>query len=140
MAANEISGAGVIIRFFVALLLVFASYNPEGYSYFHWGLRHISDFSVLKLFIGVVLLIGWTIYIRATLSSLGGFGIFLSIAFFATLLWLLVDLGVIPATSVRAISYLVLIVISALMATGMIWSHVRRRISGQVDVDEIETP
>ena len=92
----------------------------------------------LKIFAGIVLLIGWAVYIRATRRSLGIIGISLAIGFFATLLWLLIDLNIIPADSVRAVTYLILIIISGLLATGICWSHIRRRISGQLDVDDIE--
>jgi hypothetical protein len=33
---------------------------------------------------------------------------------------------------------MVLFVISALLAVGMTWSHIRRRLSGQFDIDDIE--
>ena len=138
MKVKEINWVGVGARFLLAMVLVFATYNPSGYSYFHWGIKHISDFSVLKLFAGVVLLIGWTMFIRATLVSLGAFGIVLAAAFFGTLLWLVVDWGLVPADTVEAVTYLILIAASAVMATGMTWSHIRRRISGQIDVDETD--
>jgi hypothetical protein len=138
MKVKEINWVGVGARFLLAMVLVFATYNPSGYSYFHWGIKHISDFSVLKLFAGVVLLIGWTMFIRATLVSLGAFGIVLAAAFFGTLLWLVVDWGLVPADTVEAVTYLILVAASAVMATGMTWSHIRRRISGQIDVDETD--
>jgi hypothetical protein len=138
MKVKEINWVGVGARFLLAMVLVFATYNPSGYSYFHWGIKHISDFSVLKLFAGVVLLIGWAMFIRATLVSLGAFGIVLAAAFFGTLLWLVVDWGLVPADTVEAVTYLILIAASAVMATGMTWSHIRRRISGQIDVDETD--
>jgi len=138
MKVKEINWVGVGARFLLALVLVFATYNPSGYSYFHWGIKHISDFSVLKLFAGVVLLIGWAMFIRATLVSLGAFGIVLAAAFFGTLLWLVVDWGLVPADTIEAVTYLILIAASAVMATGMTWSHIRRRISGQIDVDETD--
>ena len=138
MKVKEINWVGVGARFLLALVLVFATYNPSGYSYFHWGIKHISDFSVLKLFAGVVLLIGWAMFIRATLVSLGAFGIVLATAFFGTLLWLVVDWGLVPADTVEAVTYLILVAASAVMATGMTWSHIRRRISGQIDVDETD--
>ena len=138
MKVKEINWIGVGARFLLALVLVFATCNPSGYSYFHWGIKHISDFSVLKLFAGVVLLIGWAMFIRATLVSLGAFGIVLAAAFFGTLLWLVVDWGLVPADTVEAVSYLILVAASAVMATGMTWSHIRRRISGQIDVDETD--
>ncbi|MDD3448489.1 MAG: DUF6524 family protein [Gammaproteobacteria bacterium] len=128
----------MLLRFLVGLVLVFASYNPEQWSYWHWALANLPEFSVLKAFVGVVLLIGWTIYLRATVRSLGPFGLILAVAFFGTLIWLLVDTGILPADSVRAVSYIVLVIISGVLAVGVSWSHVRRRITGQIDVDEIE--
>lgn len=138
MAMKQFGGAGLLLRFLVGLVLVFASYNPEEWSYWHWALANLPDFSVLKAFVGVVLLIGWTIYLRATVRSLGPFGLILAGAFFGTLIWLLVDTGILPADSVRAVSYIVLVIVSGVLAVGVSWSHVRRRITGQIDVDEIE--
>jgi len=138
MAMKQFGGTGLLLRFLVGLVLVFASYNPEEWSYWHWALANLPDFSVLKAFVGVVLLIGWTIYLRATVRSLGPFGLILAVAFFGTLIWLLVDTGILPADSVRAVSYIVLVIISGVLAVGVSWSHVRRRITGQIDVDEIE--
>ena len=138
MTIQSISWSGIAIRFLVAIVLVFATYNPEGFSFFHWGIQEIADFSVTKAFVGVVLLIGWTVFIRATLRSLGFWGITLAAAFFGTLLWMVVDWGWVPADSIKVLSYLILIVASGILATGMSWSHIRRRMSGQADVDEIE--
>lgn len=138
MAMKQFGGTGLLLRFLVGLVLVFASYNPEEWSYWHWALANLPDFSALKAFVGVVLLIGWTIYLRATVRSLGPFGLILAVAFFGTLIWLLVDAGILPADSVRAVSYIVLVIISGVLAVGVSWSHLRRRITGQIDVDEIE--
>ena len=138
MSYKPITWSGIGLRFLFALVLVLATYNPEEYSYYHWGIENITDFSVLKLFIGIVLLIGWVIFIRATLRSLGAIGLILALGFFGTLIWLIVDYGIIPADSPRVITYLVLIVASAILTTGMSWSHLRRRWSGQLDVDDVE--
>ena len=136
--STEMSWLGIGIRFLIALLLVFLTYNPEGYSYLDWVFTRDSGPVPLKIFAGMILLIGWAIYIRATRRSLGMIGILLAIAFFATLLWLLVDLNIVPANSVRAVTYIILFIIACLLATGLCWSHIRRRLSGQVDVDDME--
>jgi hypothetical protein len=133
-----ISWLGLLLRFGFALVLVFATYNPSAYSYYDWVAGSLPDYSALLIFAGVVLLIGWTILLRATLRSLGPFGLLLAIAFFGVLLWLVVDVGLLPADSTQAITYLVLIALSGVLATGVSWSHVRRRISGQADVDDVE--
>ena len=135
---KSISASGILLRFLMAIILVFSSYNPEGYSYYDWVLTDLKDITPLKVLVGIVLLIGWIIYIRATLRSLGALGLILATGFFATLIWLVVDWGLIPTDSVRAVSYIILFVLCAVLAAGISWSHIRRRISGQVDVDEIE--
>jgi hypothetical protein len=139
MAANGgITWGGILIRFLVAIVLVFATYNPDRYSYYHWVRDNLQEALPLKLFAGVVLLIGWTMFIRATLRSLGAFGLFLAAAFFGTLIWLVVDYGLVPADSARAITYIALLVLCGVLATGMSWSHIRRRLSGQMDTDDVE--
>jgi hypothetical protein len=135
---KPISASGILLRFIVAIVLVFCSYNPEGYSYYDWVLTDLKNITPLKVLAGMVLLIGWIIYIRATIRSLGAFGLILAFAFFGTLIWLVVDWGLIPTDSVRAVSYIILFLICAVLAIGISWSHIRRRISGQLDVDEIE--
>lgn len=138
MAKAGITGVGILLRFLMAIILVFTTYNPDGFSYFHWVRDNLQDGLPLKLFAGVLLLIGWTIFIRATLRSLGAFGLILAVAFFGTLIWLIVYYGLVPADSVKALTYIVLVILCGVLATGVSWSHIRRRISGQVDTDDIE--
>ena len=133
-----ISWPGLLLRFVFAVVLVFATYNPSDYSYYSWVADSLPEYSVLMIFAGVVLLIGWTILLRATLRSLGPFGLVLAVAFFGVLLWLVVDVGLVPANSAKAITYLILIALSGVLATGVSWSHVRRRISGQADMDDVD--
>ena len=134
---TTITWSGIGLRFLFALLLVFITYNPSGYSYFHWGIKTmISDFHVAKIFIGIVLIIGWAVFVRATSRSLGLIGLVLTTGFFVTLVLLIQQLGF-NFTSLTAITYVVLTIIAAVMTVGMSWSHIRRRLTGQVDVDEI---
>lgn len=138
MAHKEITWAGIGWRFLAAIVLVFCTYNPEGYSFIHWATSSGQGPLALKIFVGILLVIGWTIFIRATLGSLGGFGILLVVALFASMLWLLTVWGIIPSGSFHIVAYMVLFVISALLAVGMTWSHIRRRLSGQFDIDDVE--
>ncbi len=135
---NRFNWLSFFLRFLFAVVVVFASYNPEGYSYYHWVEADLPVFTVLKGFVGVILLIGWVILIRATLGSLGVVGILLAAAFFGLGIWLLVDVLGLAANNIRMISYIVEVVLAAVLSIGVSWSHVRRRISGQVDTDEID--
>ena len=128
----------LLIRFIFATIVVFSTYNPEGYSYFHWIRDEFPTFTVYKALIGVILLVGWIILIRATIGSLGAIGIILAVAFFGLLIWLVFDVFNIPRDSVRVITYIIQALIVCVLSIGVSWSHIRRRISGQVDTDEIE--
>ncbi len=135
---NTFGWDNFLLRFVFAVILVFATYNPEGVSYYHWALASLPDFSVFKAFIGVIILIGWIILIRATLGSLGYIGITLAAAFFGLAIWLVADVLGLSADNFRVISYIILILLASVLSIGVSWSHVRRRISGQLDTDEIE--
>jgi uncharacterized protein DUF6524 len=152
MAATErieregIGWAGLALRFAFALLLVYATYNPFGISYVHWVLgrwqpAHESSWlssPALKFVIGVVLTIGWVVYGTAARRSLGGVGILLVVALCSGVIWLLVEQHVFETSSVPALTHVAMLVIAVVMAVGMSWSHVRRRLTGQVDTDEVE--
>lgn len=137
-ASSGITWAGILVRFLVAIVLVFATYNPEQMSYYHWVRDNLQEALPLKLFAGVVLLIGWTIFLRATMRSLGAFGLLLAAAFFGTLIWLIVDYGLVRADNVKTMTYIALVILCGVLATGMSWSHIRRRLSGQLDTDDVE--
>jgi len=133
---TNINSTGVLLRFMFAVLLVLLTYNPSGYSYFHWVWG--SDFTPYIAVAGAVLLIGWVIYVRATLESLGTLGLILASAFFACLVWLLVYWGWLSLSNVSAITWVAEVILAALLALGMSWSHIHRRMTGQVDVDELD--
>ena len=139
MALNKGFGwDSFIVRFIFAVVVVFSTYNPEGVSYYHWVTEDLAAFSALKAFIGVILIIGWVILIRATLGSLGAIGIILAAAFFGLAIWLIIDVIGLETDSIRVISYIIEIMLASVLSIGVSWSHVRRRISGQVDTDEVE--
>ena len=144
MASTNFGGGKFILRLVLAVIVVFSTYNPEGYSYYHWAIEPLLgspdelSFSVFKAFVGVVLLIGWVILIRATVGSLGVIGIALASLFFGLLIWLIIDFGGLDTSSLRVISYIIEVVIIGVLSIGVSWSHIRRRITGQIDIDNVE--
>jgi hypothetical protein len=124
-------------RFAFAALLVLGTFNPSGYSYTHWVMANFPEFTPEKALAGVSVLIGWAIFINTTLRSLGALGVILGGAFFGCLVWWLIDAGLLSTTSENAIIYIIEVLIAAILAVGMSWSHLRRRWSGQQDVDDI---
>lgn len=134
----NLTASGILFRFIFALLLVLLTYNPSGYSYVHW-LMELEQFTPYVLIAGLVLMIGWGVYINATLNSLGLVGVAILAAFFASLVWLFIYWGWFSLTDVSVVSWIVAILVACVLAVGMCWSHLMRRWSGQVDVDEIES-
>lgn len=134
----NLTASGILLRFLFALLLVLLSYNPSGYSFFHWVRDSISDVTPYIVIAGLILLIGWGVYIKATLNSLGVIGVIVLSALFASLVWLFIYWGFLSTSDISAMAWVIEILLAALLAVGMCWSHFTRRMSGQVDVDEIE--
>lgn len=136
MPRKDFNFVSFLLRLLFAMALVFLTYNPSGYSWI--GLFGKEVEMVYVAASGIVLLIGWIMFLRATWNSLGAVGMVLAAAFFAIFIWLLVHWELINLDNPTAITWVVLIVLSFVLAVGMSWSHVRRRVSGQYDTDEIE--
>lgn len=134
----NLTTSGVALRFLFAILLVLLSYNPSGYSYYHWLYKSFDHITPYVVIAGLILAIGWGIYIKATLNSLGIIGVIILSALFACLVWLFIYWGWLSTTNVSAIAWIIETLLAALLTVGMCWSHFTRRMSGQVDVDEIE--
>ena len=125
-------------RWLFALILVLGTYNPTAYSFVGWVLDGDSAFGPPMALAGIALLIAWVVFLRATLMSIGVLGIALGAALFGCLIWLLIDVGLLSLDATGAITWIVLVVLSLILATGMSWSHVRRRLTGQFDVDDVD--
>jgi len=136
MARNDFDFVSFLLRLLFATLLVFVTYNPSGYSWI--GMFKMEVEMVYLAASGIVLLIGWVMFLRATWNSLGALGTILAVAFFGIFIWLLVHWELVNLENPTAITWVVMVVLSFVLAVGMSWSHVRRRISGQYDTDEIE--
>ncbi len=143
MASQKFNLFGFLLRIIAAATLVIATYNPlEPYSFFHWAiepaLTDYTQLTVLHGFIAVVLLIAWVVFLNAMINSLGVIGTLLAIAFFGMLIWLIMDQGWLNMENPDTLTWLIIAGVSGVLGTGMSWSLVRRRISGQLDVDETD--
>ena len=135
---------GFVLRWLFAFVLVAATYNPTSWNYVSWAASNwttgnFSNQLPLTLLFGLILIVGYVIYINATLRSIGLFGMLLLLAVVATLLWFLWDRGWLSLQNASINTWLGLLVLSAILGIGMTWSIVSRRISGQIDVDETDS-
>jgi Family of unknown function (DUF6524) len=118
-----------------ALDVVLLTYNPTGYSFYHWALRDLANITALKAFAGALLLAGWVICIRAAFISLGRIGLVLSALVLGTLVWVLTDYGVLDPDRPSLLSWISLIALGIILGIGLCWSLLRARVTGQVEVD-----
>ena len=142
--SDALRGRGVFLRFLFAVVIVFATFNPWGASFYHWALAPlfgagggIGTLGPLQVLVGLVLIVGWVVCVQSTKRSLGLKGALLVVAIFATVIWLLIDQGLLSATGSRAVATIVLILVSIVLAIGMSWSHLNRRLTGQIDTDQV---
>lgn len=133
-----ISVSGIGVRFFIALGLVTLTWNPSPLNYYDWALANWSDLTPVVAFVGIALLIAWVVFLRATARSLGPLGIILAFALAGSVLWLILEYGLVDPGNRTMITWVVLILFSAILGAGMSWSHLRRRWAGQADVDDVE--
>ena len=138
MARPKFTSTSFLLRWVAALVLVFATFNPLGYSYFHWLTTPAEGPLPLKILAGIALLVLYIIYLRATWRSIGPFGVALALAFFGSLVWVLVSLNILAWNQTTAMAYVALVLIATVMAVGLSWSHIRRRLSGQADIDDVD--
>jgi hypothetical protein len=134
MADGGVSWAGILWRVLVGMALVLLTYNPTGYSYFHWALTDFSTFSAVKGLAGVLLLAGWVFYLRAGLSSLGWIGVILLLLILGAVVWLLAEQKILDPNQPGVLSWMILIAVGLVLGVGMTWSLVRQRLTGQVDI------
>jgi Family of unknown function (DUF6524) len=138
MRAQPLSLGGFLIRAAFALALVLLTYNPSGYSYVHLLQNGFPRVTPLEAVLGILLLIGWVVFLAATLRALGIVGMTLALALFAALIWLIVSWGWVQLADTGAILWIALVVLALILAVGMSWSHLYQRWSGQATVDEVD--
>ena len=138
MAAHRFTMASFLQRWVAALVLVLATFNPTGYSYVHWLNGPTSENLPFKVILGILLVILYIIFLRATLRSIGPFGVGLVVALFGAMVWTLFYYEIITLGQTTVLTYFGLVILATILAVGISWSHIHRRLSGQIDTDDVD--
>jgi Family of unknown function (DUF6524) len=125
-------------RFLAALILVLATYNPSGYSFGHWIAGNFPHIAPLQVVVGIALLALWLFFLHSTWLSLGTVGVVLGLAFLSAVVWLFSTWGWLSLSNHNAITWIALLMIAMLLTFGISWALIRRRVSGQVVVEEVK--
>jgi hypothetical protein len=135
---ERINLAGLLGRLGFALLLVLLTFNPAGYSYYHWVRDGFPSVTPLEAVAGIVLLILWIFLWRSMIQAVGSLGLALMAALTAALVWLFVSWGWIDVRNATTMTWVVLIALGVILGVGMSWAIIRRQLTGQASVDDIE--
>lgn len=129
---------GFLVRWGFAFLLVAATFNPTRFNYIQFARGQFDTQLPLIALLGLLLFVGYVIYLRATLRSIGTFGIALMTALVAAVIWVLVDYQLLSLENTSQLVWLGIGALSLILGTGLSWSFIRRKLSGQVDVDDAD--
>ncbi len=123
----------IFVRMLAVLFLVMATYNPSGYSYWHWAFRGNMNDWALKIFLGLLIIFGFVFCSYSTWRSLR---IVLSVPLILAIgacLWLLSDWGIIDLSDWLQRTLALESALTILLGTGVSFSLIRYRLSGQLD-------
>ena len=134
MSVPGISWSGVFTRIAIAVALVLITYNPTGYSFYHWLSALPAGITAVKALLGVLLLIGWAVSLRTVFVALGWLGVILGVALLSALAWVFVEQKWIDLHSPSSVAWLALLILGTVLGLGLSWSLVRARLTGQVEV------
>ncbi|SLN21008.1 DUF6524 family protein [Pseudooctadecabacter jejudonensis] len=129
---------GFLLRWLFAFVLLAATYNPTPYNFIRWVQQNGTETLSIAVLGGLLLVIGYIIYLRATLRSIGPLGMILVLALVGAGLWVAFDLGWINFENPTVNTWIALVTLSLVLGVGLSWSHVRRRLSGQADMDDVD--
>jgi hypothetical protein len=126
-----------VLRWLLAAFLVFGIYNPSGTSYYHW-VTSAPELSPALIAVGILVFGLAVAVLRMAFMSTGYFG---TAALTLTVLMgiiFAVGLGILEFDDITFTTYTIEAILSIVVGTGLSWSFIQKRLSGERDV--LRTP
>ena len=127
---------GFLFRWIAAFALLALTYNPTELNFVRWAAEAWSTSMPIVVLAGLMLLVAYVLFFTAVLRGIGALGVVLILAVFAALIWVLVDFGWIDLNNPSAMTWVGLVAMATVLAIGMYWGILWRRMSGQLEVDD----
>ena len=127
---------GFLLRWLAAFVLLAATYNPTDLSYVRWAMANWNEQLPLAVFIGLILVIAYVLFLTAVLRGMGTLGVILILAVLGSFVWVLWSYGWLSLDNPSANTWIALVLLSIVLALGMYWGILWRRMSGQLEVDD----
>jgi len=129
---------GFLARWVAAFALIAATFNPTEWNYVRWARENWSDAMPVIVLAGLLLAVAYALFVTAVLRGIGAFGVLLILAVIGAFVWVLVDFGWVNLDDPGAVTWVVIAALSVVLAMGMYWGILWRRLSGQLEVDDEE--
>ena len=127
---------GFLVRWLVAFCLLAFTFNPTEVNFVRWAVNGWGTQTSLVVLAGLVLLVIYVVFLTAVLRGIGALGVLLVLAVISALVWVLVDFGWLSIENPGAMTWVAILALSVVLAVGMYWGILWRRISGQIEVDD----
>ena len=110
-------------RWLMAFFVLAATYNPSGYSYYHWVTGKNNDYLSLKVACGIFLLTAYGAAWPIIYTSIGPIGIFMMASLVATSSLVLWDWGLLDQVRPSFMPYGIMGAIAFITAVGLAFAH-----------------
>ena len=105
-----------------------------------WGIEWMVWWQIPLIILLILVIIFYVIYFRATTRSIGAIGMGLTTALLGAAAWVLVDVGIVDFAKPAVLPSVLLVMLASVISVGLSWSHLRNRLSGQIDSNDITNP
>jgi len=116
-----------LLRWLLALSLVFGAYNARGESFYHLVQGEIPAHLSVKVLAGLVLAILFTICLRTTIKSMTFMGMVVAAIVVAVVIWVMSDYDLVVIAGNDYVIFFGQIILASVIAIGMSWGQFRRR-------------
>jgi hypothetical protein len=129
--------SGFFSRWLGALFVVMATYNPSGVSYYHWLIDLDDTRWPLKALVGLIMAILNMLFLIISMRSMRRGGLLSAAIFSAVVVWTLRDYGYLHGITFWSWITVMLFFMGSILGLGISWSHIRGRLSGQADSNDV---
>ena len=126
---------GFVLRLALAFALIAATYNPTEWNFVRWAMDPQGQMP-LKVLGGLVLLAIYVVFLTAVLRGIGALGVLLVLGVTAAAVWVLVDWGWLRLDDPGAVTWVAIAGLALVLAVGMYWGILWRRLSGQIETED----
>lgn len=125
-----------LLRWLFAFVLLAATYNPTDWNFVRWAMESWPANMPLIVLFGLILLVAYVLFFTAVLRGIGSLGVVLVLAVAAAFVWVLYSYGIVSLENPSANTWIAIAILSVVLAVGMYWGILWRRLSGQLEVDD----